>query len=180
MANVHTAALTALGDGQSAGPSKRLEDVDSECDISIFATSWIGVLLSVTNDFADPAGLLTWELCVLTQVSEPLNSGVLSFELLHGGTELLLGQVQWLVGYTASLKNDLVHVTPDLDVSQLFCLREGKLFAKLDFIGLFIKSEKALGHDRGSVEDSSECRSEQVPLFATESRVRVDDSVQVT
>ena len=137
--------------------------------------------MSVTNDLADPAGLFAWELRMLTQVSEALNGGVLCLELFHGCTKFLFREVQWLVGNTACLKNDLMNISPHLDISQLLSLREDKLFTILDFIRLVLShGEKALWYDLGSVEDSGECSSEQMSLFTSESRVRVDGGVQIT
>ena len=87
-ANIDAAVLAAFRDGQSTGPSQRFDDIDGVADSLALTT--VSVLLSVADDSAEPSGLLTRELSVLTDISEALASRVFTLELLNGSGLLLL------------------------------------------------------------------------------------------
>ena len=84
------------------------------------------------------------------------------------------------MGASAGIQDDLVHVAPVLNVSQLISLWEGKLFRELNFVGVLIEHEESLWNNSGGVENSSESGSKKVTLLAIELGVGVDISVQVT
>ena len=76
MAHVNTGALATFRDGHGAWPPQRFEHVDCEADVLTLPTICICILLCVANYSADPAGLLTWEGRMLTDVAEPLDGGI--------------------------------------------------------------------------------------------------------
>jgi hypothetical protein len=96
---------------------------------------------------------------MLSDVSEALNSWVLSFNFLHSGRKFVLGKCKLNVSASASLKDDLMNIAPALDVFKLISLGKDELLRELDFVGLFVKCKEALRYDSGGVEYSSEGRS---------------------
>ena len=117
MAHVDTSALAAFGDGNSTGPSQRFDNIDSEGDVFTLPSICISILLRIADNFAYPAWLLTREECMLSDVTEPLHSGIFALELLHRRAQLFLRQIKWLVSDAACLQNDLMHIAPCLDVA---------------------------------------------------------------
>ena len=76
MAHVNTGALATFRDGHGAWPPQRFEHIDCEADVLTLPTICICILLCVANYSADPARLLAWERDMLTDVAEPLDSGI--------------------------------------------------------------------------------------------------------
>ena len=179
MTNIDASELSALGNGDGAGPPERFKHVDSVA--SCLTLGSISVLLSVTDDLTEPGGLLSREHCVLANITEALSSWVRTLESFQGCRYVVLGQASWgQVRASASLENYRVEVCPCLDVFKLIGFRDSKLFGICHLGTLFVHGEKTLGNEGSSVENARKSRSKKVALLATEGRVGIDISVEVT
>ena len=73
-----------------------------------------------------------------------------------------------------------MYVTPRLDVTQLFGLREGEFLTVLHLISLLVDHEHSLGNDLSRVEYSSKSGPQQVSFFPTKGRVCIDVGVEIS
>ena len=178
IAYVDACELSTLRHSDSSRPPQRLNHVDGIADGVAFAT--LSVLLSIADDFAEPGWLLTSEHRVLTDITEALDSWVLSLHLLHSGSLFFLGKVRSLMRAAACLQDYWVNVSPGLDVFELISLRETELLGELHLVGFLICCVEALGDDSSRMENASKCCSKVMALFASESWVCVDIRIQVS
>ena len=179
VADIDGGALSALGDGDRTGPSQGLDHIHSVAD-GVLRT-FNSVLLGVADNLANPGGLLSRELGVLTDVTEAFHKRVLGLELVDGGLLLLCGLASWLLmGAATHLEKGSVRVGPSVDGFQFVGLGEGEFFRELDLVGFLVEHEESLGGDGSGVEDSSKSRTKETSFVAEELRVGVNVAVEVT